>query len=63
MQFNYDKLVGYIRRCKPSQVNIGANSNKDIVLPEPSNNEEIRLINDLNAFAQVIRKNNLDRLL
>lgn len=63
MQFNYDKLVGYIRRCKPNQVNIGANSNTDIVLPEPSKDEVIRLINDLNTFTQVVRKSNLDRLL
>lgn len=63
MKFNHDKLVEYIRRCKPSQVNIGANSNEETVLPEPKKDEVMRLINELNTFTNVVRKDNLDRLL
>ena len=65
MRFNLDKLVEYVRRCKPKQVNIGANS-KDYISSfkdkEPTKKEVSKLINELSEFTEIRLKNNLDRL-
>lgn len=63
MKFNHDKLIEYVKRCNPCQVNIGANSSNRIKLPEPTKNDVLKLIDELKTFTYVERKNNLNRLL
>ena len=58
MDFDLDEFVGLIRRCKPYQVNIGRNSIRDIILPEPSPEKVHDLVTSLRAFTRVeIKKN------
>ena len=58
MDFDLDEFVGLIRRCKPYQVNIGRNSIRDIILPEPSPEKVHNLMSSLRAFTRVeIKKN------
>jgi hypothetical protein len=63
MKFNLDILLKLIKRCKPTQVNIGANSKRDMIkLPEPSQKEVLKLINELEKFTKIERKSNLNNL-
>lgn len=62
MQFDLNDMVDCLKKCKPAQVNIGANSRNDIKLPEPSKDEVLELINELNKFTKVHAKANLNRL-
>ena len=62
MEFDLIDMVDCIKRCKPEQVNIGANSRYDIQLPEPSKDEVFELINELKEFTNVSLKQNLNRL-
>ena len=58
MQFDLDKMVEYIKRCKPLQVNIGRNTNRKVQLPEPTANEAKVLVTELEKFTKVeIKKN------
>ena len=58
MQFDLDKMIEYIKRCKPLQVNIGRNTNRKVQLPEPTANEVKVLITELEKFTKVeIKKN------
>lgn len=58
MQFDLDELVGYIKRCKPKQVNLGRNTNRKIEIPEPTADEVKALVAELGKFAKVeIKKN------
>ena len=58
MQFDLDKMVEYIKRCKPLQVNIGRNTNRKVQLPEPTANEAKVLVTELEKFTTVeIKKN------
>ena len=50
MQFDLDKMVEYIKRCKPLQVNIGRNTNRKVQLPEPTANEAKVLVTELEKF-------------
>lgn len=58
MQFDLDKMIEYIKRCKPLQVNIGRNTNRKVQLPEPTANEAKVLVMELEKFTTVeIKKN------
>ena len=58
MQFDLDELVGYIKRCKPKQVNLGRNTNRKIEIPEPTADEVKALVAELGKFSKVeIKKN------
>ena len=58
MQFDLDKMIEYIKRCKPLQVNIGRNTNRKVQLPEPTANEVKVLVTELEKFTTVeIKKN------
>ena len=58
MQFDLDKMIEYIKRCKPLQVNIGRNTNRKVQLPEPPANEAKVLVMELEKFTTVeIKKN------
>ena len=62
MDFDLEPMIELIKRCEPSQVNIGADSgNND--LPEPPREKLIELIEALNKFTVISRKTNLGRLL
>jgi hypothetical protein len=63
MQFNLKPMVDAIKAIKPLQVNIGANSNPKIKLPEPEPEKIRELIKELEKFTTVHLKPNLKRLL
>ena len=63
MEFGNPAMLSFIYNCNPSQVNIGANSFKDIVLPEPPKEKILELISELEKFTTVHQKDNLKRLL
>ena len=62
MIFDLDPLVELIRMVDPVQVNIGANTNHKVRLPEPSAGQVLDLIDALGEFTRVVRKRNLGRL-
>lgn len=39
MKFNLDKMLEYIKRCNPIQVNFGKNTHRKVILPEPTGKE------------------------
>lgn len=58
MRFDRKEMVTFIRRCKPKLVNIGRNSCRRIVLPEPTQEEVQQLIVELKSFTKVNVKDN-----
>jgi DNA repair photolyase len=62
MDFNLEHMVKMIKRCNPTQVNIGADSGNH-KLPEPSKEKILALIEALQEFTTIARKTNLARLL
>ncbi len=62
MKFDLDEFVKIIKLCNPIQVNIGADSGNNNLL-EPTKNQINELINALNKFTKVHKKNNLQRIL
>jgi len=63
MDFDLDYLLPLIQRCSPWSVNIGANTNHQVKLPEPEPAKIKDLISALSEFTEVKIKNNLKRLL
>lgn len=61
MKFDRKELVELIRISGATQVNIGADSGRNN-LPEPTWGEVGALISDLQKFAMVVQKSNLNRL-
>jgi len=62
MDFDAVPLIDLIQKCKPFQVNIGADSCHHN-LPEPPKEKIIELISELEKFTTVYKKDNLRRLL
>ena len=62
MAFDENELVSLIKMCKPVQVNIGANTNENICLPEPSQTDIASLIQRIESDCKVEIKRNLSRL-
>ena len=60
--FDLYKIVQLIKRCHPSQVNIGADSGNNN-LPEPSKEKILALIDELQKFTVIDKKHNLGRLI
>lgn len=58
MQFDHEEMVTFIRKCKPKLVNIGKNSCRRIILPEPAREEVRQLITELESFTKVNVKDN-----
>jgi len=58
MQFDREEMVSFIRRCSPKLVNIGRNSCRKIVLPEPTKKDVQQLIVELKSFTKVNVKDN-----
>lgn len=63
MAFDIDELVRLIRLCKPVQVNIGANTNNSVPVPEPTSEDIDALINLIKDECKVEIKSNLKRLI
>lgn len=60
MQFDLKEMVALIKRCNPKWVNIGRNTCKSVVLPEPTQEEVQQLIAELKEFTKVnVKKNAL----
>jgi hypothetical protein len=57
-----EEMVKLIKRCKPTQVSIGADSKKH-KLPEPSKEKILELIEKLSEFTEVDIKDNLYRII
>lgn len=58
LSFDLDKMLEYIYRCNPKKVNIGRNSCRSIVLPEPTHEEVKQLIDGLKDIPKIeIKKN------
>lgn len=62
MEFGLEGLLELIKMCEPEQVNIGADSKRNN-LPEPSKENVLQLISELEKFTVVHQKSNLKRLL
>jgi len=62
MDFDIAEMLDLIYRCRPTQVNIGADS-CGYNLPEPSKIKLLSLIEELKKFTTIHRKTNLARLL
>jgi len=62
IDFNLNSFVSEIRRTRPEFVNIGADSNSNPNLPEPSWEKVQQLIKELETFTKVNLKDNLKRL-
>lgn len=63
MDFDLDELVYLIKLCQPEQINIGANTNLNIRLSEPSKEKIRQLIGTINSDYKLELKSNLGRLL
>ena len=58
MDFDKDEFVELIRQCKPRQVNIGRESTRNVILPEPTPEKVRDLVATLSDFTKVkIKKN------
>ena len=58
LSFDLDKMLEHIYRCNPKKVNIGRNSCRSIVLPEPTSDEVKQLIDGLKDIPKIeIKKN------
>jgi len=62
MDFNLGEYVQWMKDIKPEFVSIGANSRRDVKLPEPPPEKIRELIKELSAFTEVRKKKNLERL-
>jgi hydroxyethylthiazole kinase-like sugar kinase family protein len=63
MDFDLEELINLIQMCHPIQINIGANTNKNIRLPEPTSEKIQLLIHSINNNYKIELKSNLKRLL
>jgi len=63
MDFDLDELIKMILVCTPTWVNIGANTNSKVKLPEPPPEKIKALIGELRLITEVKVKDNLKRLI
>ncbi len=63
MAFDKEELVRLVRMCRPTQVNIGANTNTNIRLPEPTKQEIFSLVKEIENECKVELKTNIGRLI
>lgn len=62
MDFDVDEMVSLIECCSPDQVNIGANTNRKIKLPEPNAEKVKDLVYAIAPITTVKIKPNLKRI-
>ena len=58
LEFDLPELVSMLKTCHPQQVNVGRNSRREILLPEPTSNDVQVLILELSTFTKVEVKDN-----
>jgi DNA repair photolyase len=58
LEFDLLELVSMLKTCHPQQVNVGRNSRREILLPEPTSNDVQVLISELSTFTKVEVKKN-----
>lgn len=58
LAFDLPELVSMLKACRPQQVNVGRNSRREILLPEPSASDVQALISELSTFTKVVVKKN-----
>ena len=58
LEFDFPELVSMLKACRPQQVNVGRNSRREILLPEPSASDVQALISELSTFTKVVVKKN-----
>ena len=63
MDFSLGLFLTYLQYSEVSQINIGANTNRKVQLPEPPKEKVLELISELEKFTKVHLKKNLGRLL
>lgn len=63
MAFDLAELVAMIMSFNPDQINIGANTNLQEPIPEPTAKETLKLIEVLEKYKTVVKKSNLKRIL
>lgn len=63
IDFWLKEFVFMIKSIEPIQVNIGANTNSKVKLPEPPKEKLLEFISELEKFTKVYQKDNLKRLL
>jgi protein gp37 len=63
MLMNVDIMVTWIRWIRPEFVSIGANTNRKIEIPEPTQEQVESLIDKLGQYTEVRVKSNMKRLL
>lgn len=62
MDFDLDEFIMLVKRCNPTQVNIGANTNKDVEMPPQLTLGEVAdLILQLRSFTNVHIKKNANK--
>lgn len=54
MKFNLEKMLGYIKRCNPVQVNFGRNTYRKVILSEPTGKEIEELIFETAKITDVV---------
>ena len=62
MDFDLGEFVKILKKCNPSQINIGADTGRNN-LPEPSKEKVKQLIDEINGFTTIHNKSNLKRML
>jgi hypothetical protein len=62
MDFDLNEMLEIIENCHPTQVNIGADTGGNL-LPEPTREKILQLIDGLNEFTEIHNKSNLNRFL
>lgn len=60
MDFDLDEFIGLLKMCKPEQVNIVAESQHFVQIPQPSEDKLTSLILQLLCFTKVTVKKNLN---
>jgi DNA repair photolyase len=62
MDFDLKEMVELIKKCNPTQVNLGGDSGGNN-LPEPTKEKVLELISELEKFTKIHNKSNLNRFL
>ena len=63
MDFDIRYFIRWLQDLNPIQVNIGANTNRKVRVPEPPKEKVLDLITELEKFTTVHVKKNLDRII
>ena len=63
MDFDLKEVIAMMEYVQPFQINIGSNTNKTVLLPEPNRQKLIGLILTLSQHTNVKLKNNSSRIL